>query len=52
MVIELIRTVNYFAGIFQQPIKLEISATSAAVDPGAAVDNDSLAVIRIIRIDS
>ena len=38
------RTVNYFTGIFQQPIKLELLAS------GASVDVDSLAVIEIMRI--
>ena len=39
----LIRAVNHFAGNFQQPIKLEILAT------GAAVDVDSLTVVGFMR---
>ena len=38
-----IRAVNYFTGNFDQPIKLEILAT------GAAVDVNSLTVIGFIR---
>ena len=44
MATELIRAVNYFTGDFDQPIKLELLAT------GAAVDVVSLAVIGIVRI--
>ena len=44
MVTELIRAVNYYTGNFDQPIKLEILAT------GAAVDVDSLAGIGFMRI--
>ena len=44
MVTELIRAVNHFTGNFDQPIKLEIFAT------GAAVDVASLVVIGFMRI--
>ena len=44
MATELIRAVNHFTGEFQQPIKLEILAT------GAAIDVDSLAFIGFMRI--
>ena len=44
MVTELIRAVNYFTGIFNQTIKLEMLAT------GAEVDVDSLTVIGFMRI--
>ena len=42
----LFRAVNYFTGNFDQPIKLEILAT------GAAVNVDSLTVIGFMRIGS
>ena len=44
MVTELITAVNYFTGDFNQPIKLEILITEAAVDV------DSLTVIGFMRI--
>ena len=46
MVTELIRPVNHYTGNFQQPIKLKILAT------GAAVAVDSLDVIGLMRSSS
>ena len=45
MITGLIRAVNHFTGNIDQPIKLEILAT------GAAVDVDSLTVIGFMSID-
>ena len=44
MVAELIRAANFFAGYFDQPIKLEIITTVAVVD------FDSLTAVGFMRI--